>query len=283
MKAVLYVLALADNCYYVGASTSVYRRINAHEAGKGSEWAKVHKPIDILETHHIDVPSWRDAEHREDALTVEIMVKFGWKNVRGGHFCRLEEKAVEVDLRAYGVWDKVFASATKPKLQDIPWDKSLTNTVDVLKHYHQSGCPPELRESILSVLLGLRNHAAWKDSFEPAFNGQFWDKRGIFPILLSLRDGLPIGSKLQDCFAVFCVAMQRGRNGKHPWNHLFLAAWDVYRPPAKQEQYKRVSDMVSCLIPSDADHQYDDFLSVLFPEMRSILRNREFSSLTLVT
>jgi predicted GIY-YIG superfamily endonuclease len=272
MKVVLYVLALSDGCYYVGASKSVHRRINAHEVGKGSEWAKLHHPIDVLETHPIEVFDWREAEHREDLLTVKIMMKFGWRQVRGGHFCRLDEKAVEVDLRAYGVWDMVFADAITPTLLDVTWDKSLQETMDALKTFHQKGCPDELRESTLSLMLGLRNHVVWNSSFEPAFDGLFWDKKGILPILFSLRDGTPIGSKLQDCFAVLCTAMQRGKGGIHPWNHLFLFAWEAYRPPANQKQYERAARFVDDLDPSHADRQYDNFISVAFPEMRWKLR-----------
>lgn len=75
---ILYVLALKDDCYYVGVTSNLDERLKAHRNGKGAEWTKLH-PFDKLLyskpcTHPLD----------EDKEVRICMMKYGIDNVRGG-------------------------------------------------------------------------------------------------------------------------------------------------------------------------------------------------------
>lgn len=83
-KLILYVLELADGCYYVGITYDFSRRMSEHFDGAGyggSLWTKAHKPKAIAEVVY-DVDS--DAE---DNKTIEMMKLHGWEKVRGGRWC----------------------------------------------------------------------------------------------------------------------------------------------------------------------------------------------------
>ena len=79
--SLVYCLELENGKYYVGTSNQINLRIAAHFEGKGARWTKLHKPVRI---HSVCLGN-RDTEKR---VTLEIMAKFGWKNVRGGPWCK---------------------------------------------------------------------------------------------------------------------------------------------------------------------------------------------------
>ena len=79
----IYVLKLEDNKYYVGKSTSPFRRINQHFSAEGAGWTKTYKPIDIHEVYH------DKDNYDEDKITIQYMKQYGIENVRGGSFCTL--------------------------------------------------------------------------------------------------------------------------------------------------------------------------------------------------
>jgi len=79
----VYVLELNDGCYYVGITSNLNYRYSQHLSGQGAVWTRLHAPISILEV------CMGDAE-TEDRKTIELMKKHGFKNVRGGRYCRAE-------------------------------------------------------------------------------------------------------------------------------------------------------------------------------------------------
>lgn len=271
-----YILALQDGCFYVGISSNPSIRMKQHDLGKGAVWTSTHPPIGAVESRIREVKDMRDAEQIEDLITIEMMVKHGWRKVRGGHFCRIEESALEGDLRAYGVWDTVFQANTRaplPQNKSVPWSTAIEGVLEQSKRYHIDNCPPEQREQLLESYMALRRYSQWNEDFAPALNCAFWDKKGILPVLLSIRDGYPIGSKLQDVFAVLCAALQRGRKGERPWNRLFLLTWQAFKPDALPHQQERVDQWIRELDPYAChDKNYDPFVTVAFPETRWLLR-----------
>lgn len=82
----LYVLKLANEKYYVGltARKKILDRINEHRFGVGAKWALLHKPVRVIETEDLGYISKREAEKKENNLTLEYMKKYGTQNVRGG-------------------------------------------------------------------------------------------------------------------------------------------------------------------------------------------------------
>lgn len=116
--------------------------------------------------------------------------------------------------------------------------------------------------------MSLREHQHWRPDLQPALEEKFWGAKGVLRVLLSIRYNRVIGFKLQDVFAVLTSGMQMGRGALQPWTHLFLIAWDAYRPNATDAQHQRVeyfSEDPSQRVP---DRRYDPFVSLLFPEMR---------------
>ena len=78
-----YVLELENNKWYVGISMCMNVRMSDHFAGNGSRWTKKHKPVRIERVVLGD---------RERELTLQYMLLKGWKNVRGGSWCRVDMK-----------------------------------------------------------------------------------------------------------------------------------------------------------------------------------------------
>lgn len=104
-EIVLYILKLQDGCYYVGQSANVHKRIDAHMVSKGAAWTCIHPPIGILETKRTWTDDQKSAEEMENRLTIRTMQNYGWRNVRGGWFCNVDETQTEKALKAHGLFD----------------------------------------------------------------------------------------------------------------------------------------------------------------------------------
>jgi len=79
MTTTVYVLELADHCWYVGKTNDVQRRFQQHLAGNGSAWTRKHRPLSISATYHNASP------FDEDKVTKEYMARYGIHHVRVGH------------------------------------------------------------------------------------------------------------------------------------------------------------------------------------------------------
>ena len=80
----IYILKLENDKYYVGKSSNVNERIEAHKNGNGSSWTKKHKYVStFLVVEGIPV---EQAGFYEDMWTKQAMSHFGIDNVRGGAY-----------------------------------------------------------------------------------------------------------------------------------------------------------------------------------------------------
>lgn len=79
----IYTLELENGKYYIGRSTTPKQRILNHFQEHGSEWTKLHKPINVL----IQV---KGDEFDEEKHTLIAMEKYGIDNVRGGSYCKVQ-------------------------------------------------------------------------------------------------------------------------------------------------------------------------------------------------
>ena len=79
----VYILELENDKYYVGYTENFDSRMISHFGGNGSKWTKLHKPITILEVS-------RGGKNDEDKKTIDMMIKYGYQNVRGGRYCKCE-------------------------------------------------------------------------------------------------------------------------------------------------------------------------------------------------
>lgn len=89
----IYVLLLEENKYYIGQTKNYDQRLKFHSKGKlGSDWTKKYKPIRAIKLIKTDLIKTEDALIIENSTTIEYMKLFGWRNVRGGDFCTLDEE-----------------------------------------------------------------------------------------------------------------------------------------------------------------------------------------------
>lgn len=78
----IYVLALEDDCYYVGITHNLNLRYAQHLAGDGAKWTKEHKPLRIVEVISEDATL-----QKENQVTLGYMKTHGEGKVRGGSYC----------------------------------------------------------------------------------------------------------------------------------------------------------------------------------------------------
>jgi hypothetical protein len=105
MSYYVYILKLRHNKYYVGRTKDIRARLTDHNTGRGSEWTKIHKPIDI-----VDIITKCDA-YDEDKYTLKYIEMYGIDNVRGGSFSspvlsKTSKEAIKLMIR--GANDRCF-------------------------------------------------------------------------------------------------------------------------------------------------------------------------------
>jgi predicted GIY-YIG superfamily endonuclease len=107
----LYVLELQHGCFYVGQSASPEIRISDHIGGKGAQWTRTHPPIRLTERRPAETCDWKQAESRENEVTLMMMRKHGWQRVRGGFWCNVDEEQTRKGLLAHGRHAELACSA----------------------------------------------------------------------------------------------------------------------------------------------------------------------------
>ncbi|RNI23562.1 CHC2 zinc finger domain-containing protein [Rufibacter latericius] len=89
-KGSVYVLKLENNCFYVGFTQNMSRRMAEHFSGNGAIWTKINRPIS-LECEFKD-----KTLNYENYLTEAGIIKYGYEYIRGGdhlYFARKYGKA----------------------------------------------------------------------------------------------------------------------------------------------------------------------------------------------
>lgn len=82
----IYVLKLKHEKWYVGYTERANgERLKEHFKGDGAKWTKIYKPLVCV--------GWDQGTLQdEDELTLQMMEKYQWTNVRGGRWCKIEMK-----------------------------------------------------------------------------------------------------------------------------------------------------------------------------------------------
>ena len=90
---IIYTLRLEDDCWYVGSTTTraFKDRMADHwkQAGKGSNWTALHKPIMVqdIDVHDRNL-SASEIARLEDKRTLILAKSLGCQYVRGGGYCQ---------------------------------------------------------------------------------------------------------------------------------------------------------------------------------------------------
>jgi hypothetical protein len=87
----VYTLELEGGNYYVGYTDDVPRRIAEHFLGRGSMWTRTYPPTRVLDVLPGDT-------QLENATTIALMSKHGWRHVRGGAWCSIELRSMPLPL-----------------------------------------------------------------------------------------------------------------------------------------------------------------------------------------
>ncbi len=82
----LYILALADENYYVGISRDVYKRYYEHKNRRGAHFTRIHHPIGLICSRELPTWSKEQAEEEETKVTLLLMALFDVEHVRGGAY-----------------------------------------------------------------------------------------------------------------------------------------------------------------------------------------------------
>ena len=86
----IYVLELKGGKYYVGKTNHTFQRFNQHKTGSGAKWTQKHKVVDLFAFHK----DMRDSD--ENKITIQMMKKYGVKNVRGGSWTKVNMSDQEI-------------------------------------------------------------------------------------------------------------------------------------------------------------------------------------------
>lgn len=81
-KGYVYTLILENDKYYVGFTRDLELRIHQHCQAGGSEWCIENRPISVLSVQEGN-------ENLEIAQTALMMSLYGWENVRGASYCKV--------------------------------------------------------------------------------------------------------------------------------------------------------------------------------------------------
>lgn len=108
----IYVYKLNNGHYYVGRTAKPHRRYSEHENGKGSAWTRLHGGAVLMECSRRQVADETAADAAETVKTLQLMQRYGWRKVRGGYFCNIDEVLTEKNLRHHGVFDLVASSVS---------------------------------------------------------------------------------------------------------------------------------------------------------------------------
>jgi predicted GIY-YIG superfamily endonuclease len=80
VRGTVYVLELKNDCYYIGWTTNLRKRLAKHFQGKAANWTKLHRALRLLETYE------NATLRMEDEVTERYLEKYGQEKVRGGQY-----------------------------------------------------------------------------------------------------------------------------------------------------------------------------------------------------
>jgi len=271
----LYVLELVQGKRYVGITTTTERRLRQHINGVAAGWTVLHPVVRLAYAVKTGATSHRAAEVIEDQATVELMMRMGVDNVRGGHFCSIAPDAVAHELRAHGHWDALQLGHLKQQGDEsqLDWANDLQRFADSVIEFHAGDGGAQLEAEVFKAGLRLTRSQYWRDSYAPSLGSDFWGRKGVLPVLLTFQQDRPIGSGLSWPYEVLQAALQRGSNGRRPFAWLFLAAWEIFSPSMTDHQAAAAAKLLAMdRFETHRDQIFDEFISVLLPQMRYRLR-----------
>lgn len=147
----IYVLLLENNKWYVGYTNRINGdRFLEHFDEKGSEWTKLHKPIQVMLFKEGSIDD-------EKTTTLEYMEKYGWYNVRGGPWCKVSMTEPPNEL--------------KPK--NLP--KPLNKTKSYIKNIKEDDKKPSIADNLIELIKIWKNIPDENSAKDTIINTDFVD------------------------------------------------------------------------------------------------------------
>ena len=101
--AILYILMLKDDCFYVGTTLSpIINCFQFHLAGFASKWTRIHKPLKLLK--QIDCIDGINLKLQENMLVKQMMLEHGIDYVRGGSYKKCQLSVNEIHALRKELW-----------------------------------------------------------------------------------------------------------------------------------------------------------------------------------
>ena len=79
MSGWVYTLRLEEGSFYIGFTRSLEHLIAQHFLGRGADWTRIYRPLEVVAVVQGD-------EELEQAQTIALMCRVGWRKVRGGRY-----------------------------------------------------------------------------------------------------------------------------------------------------------------------------------------------------
>lgn len=86
----LFVAKLEEGKYFIGKTTKLSLAILNEDNGLGSPWTQRFKPTELLTIIELKEECCESFRNTHNEVTKIMMLKYGYENVRGGGFFRLE-------------------------------------------------------------------------------------------------------------------------------------------------------------------------------------------------
>lgn len=90
---IVYILRLSNQKWYVGFTRDLEHRLEVHKNGEGASWTKLHKPIQLTAVVYGD-------KSTERQITLDLMIEYGWENVRGSAWTNCNLNKPPIPIRA---------------------------------------------------------------------------------------------------------------------------------------------------------------------------------------
>ena len=113
----IYVLELQGKKYYVGKTNHTFRRFNQHKTGSGAKWTQKHKVEDLFAFHK----DMKDSD--ENKITIQMMKKYGVRNVRGGSWTKVNMTEAEIKR----LENKINARGRRRRTTKTPQKKAMAS------------------------------------------------------------------------------------------------------------------------------------------------------------
>ncbi|WP_394801380.1 GIY-YIG nuclease family protein [Vibrio harveyi] len=104
----IYKLKLQNGRYYVGHSMDPLARIQKHLLGKGAAWTKTFSTFEHYICRICTNNKLENSRNYRNHRTLALMQEYGWKNVRGGFWCDLDEEITKKNLEKHRLYIEVL-------------------------------------------------------------------------------------------------------------------------------------------------------------------------------